>query len=455
MKTKLPFLNPEFLKSRIIWSINLRWIAVVITAFSVFIARYLLEFTIPYKAILIILTSMIILNFIYTISFKRSREYSVENELKIIFAHIIIDLVLLTLLIHYSGGMENPFYLFYFFHLLIASILFPPFISFLTTTLIFILFAGLVLLEAKGILAHYTLYEVKCYTNMKNISVLLTAFGSGIFITSYIMSTFISSYRKIKVQIDKKNQELEQKNIENTKFFNFASHELKSPIIAIKSTLDAIIASFEKQIPEQIISLIKRSSDRSGQLLSMITELLDISRKQINAGNDDIHQFNINDIINQVIQHADSVIQSKHLDVTIKLDENIPDISEIKYDYIQILTNLIFNAAYYSMENGKLTIISKLDEKKTGYNISITDTGIGIAKDDQIKIFTEFYRAENAKKEVKFGTGLGLSLVKQLIESKNGEINVVSELDKGSTFTIYFHLLNKNKEQKAKEEKLK
>ncbi|MCK5520930.1 MAG: hypothetical protein KAI81_07445, partial [Candidatus Marinimicrobia bacterium] len=64
MKTKLPFLNPEFLKSRIIWSINLRWIAVVITAFSVFIARYLLEFTIPYKAILIILTSMIILNFI-------------------------------------------------------------------------------------------------------------------------------------------------------------------------------------------------------------------------------------------------------------------------------------------------------------------------------------------------------------------------------------------------------
>ncbi len=440
MKTRLPFLNPEFLKNRIIWSIHLRWTAIIGVGLAVFFAHFVFHFTLPYGNILSILGTLVLLNVLYALSFRNSSHYSLQAEMSVLFIQIVVDIILLTFLIHFSGGVENPFYLFYIFHILITTILFPAWLSFILSGLIVIMFAGLLFLEARGVLPHFPLFGFYDYRDIHHLSILLSMFGVGTFVTTYIAGTFIGMYRRVKAEIDDKNEELELRNIENTKFFNFASHELKSPIIAIKSTLDAISANYEKELPGQALNLIERSSERSSQMLSMITELLDISRKQIKADSEDITLFSLNELIGQVIQHAQSVIQSKNLNVSTDLDEEIPPIRAPKYDFVQILNNLVFNAAYYTKANGGVKISSRLDRNHSEIIISIADSGIGIESEDMPKIFQEFYRGENAKQEMRFGTGLGLSLVKKLLESNGGRIRVESEMGKGSTFTLHLPL---------------
>ena len=102
----------------------------------------------------------------------------------------------------------------------------------------------------------------------------------------------------------------------------------------------------------------------------------------------------------------------------------------------KILSNLIGNAIRYGKEYGRILVRTEQHEK--GVQIEVIDNGIGIPPEDLDKIFNEFYRAQNAKKIVNFGTGLGLSLVKQITENFNGTITVQSEPGKGSTFTLRF-----------------
>ena len=111
-----------------------------------------------------------------------------------------------------------------------------------------------------------------------------------------------------------------------------------------------------------------------------------------------------------------------------------------------MFTNLISNAVRYNVDNGSIFISSKIIDKKF-IKIKISDTGIGIPEKDLNNIFAEFYRAENAKKVVNFGTGLGLSFVRQIIENYSGTIKVQSELEKGTVFTIKLPVMFEKREK--------
>ncbi|MEJ2545219.1 MAG: hypothetical protein P8Y99_14220, partial [Calditrichaceae bacterium] len=241
---RFPFLNTIILKSRLAWSIRLRWLAVASYFLATIGVEAFFEISLPYKQIWIVLFSLAFLNLIYQIVSWIVKEFSFTVEIIALHIQIVIDLVCLTLLIHYSGGIENPIYLFYIFHIVISSILFSRYSPFMIATLVVFLFSSLVYLEYNEIITHYCLYDISIHNNQLAVILILIVFIITVYVTEYICTTFMRIYRDSKRIIDKQNEQLIEADKDKTRFFQFASHELKAPVIAIKSTLDGITKSF-------------------------------------------------------------------------------------------------------------------------------------------------------------------------------------------------------------------
>jgi len=141
-------------------------------------------------------------------------------------------------------------------------------------------------------------------------------------------------------------------------------------------------------------------------------------------------------MINKTVKQEAITAEEKNISFEVNLKAENPFINAEPGDMEKIFVNLIGNAIRYGKENGWIKIGSFNKDKSLC--IEIKDNGIGIAAEDLENIFQEFYRSQNAKKIVYFGTGLGLSLVKQLIEKYNGSIRAASEEGKGTTFSAVF-----------------
>ena len=431
---RFPFLNTVILKSRLAWSIRLRWLAVIGYFLGTSGAEALFKISLPYKQIWIVLFSLAFLNLIYQVILWIIKEFSFTAEIITLHIHIIIDLICLTLLIHFSGGIENPIYLFYIFHIVISSILFSKYSPFIIATLVIILFYSLVYLEYNEIISHYCLYEISIHNSLLAVILILIVFFITVYVTEYICTTFMRIYRDSKRIIDKQNKQLIEADKNKTRFFQFASHELKAPVIAIKSTLDGVTKSFSDSLDPKVLDLLKRASMRSAQLLTILKELLELSQKRNVKSISENEQIDINKVLNETIEHEKTSAEQKNIKLNLNLNNDNINTCGRPEDFEKIFGNVINNAIRYSPNNSNVEISSKVENHN--YIFEVKDSGIGIPNEEIPKIFEEFYRAESAKKVVNFGTGLGLSLVKQIVENYNGNILVTSKVDQGSTFKI-------------------
>jgi len=341
--------------------------------------------------------------------------------------HIFFDLLFLTFIVHFSGGIENPIFLFYAFHVVISSIIFPGLIPLFFTTLVVLLFGSLIYLEYSGIIPHYNLFHTALHKNIIAISLIYFVFIVTVYVTAYICSTFMQIYRDIKKKIDLQNQQ-------KTQFFHFTSHELKSPIIAIKSSLDGIIKNYAGQIDERGLNVLVRASKRSGQMIEILKELLELSKNRGLTKKEEGQLYDLNEILREVVNQDLAQAEAKNISVRCAISDQPAYMLGIRDDIKRVFVNLLSNAIRYTADDGRIDVSSHQEDGKL--IITFNDTGIGISEKDLPNIFTEFYRSENAKKVVSFGTGLGLSLVKQIVENYQGTIEVSSQENQGSKFTL-------------------
>lgn len=430
-----PFLNISILSSRVYWSITLRWLAVSGYFLATLVVKYGFDLQLPYKEIWLILGLLAVINGIYLLIFKIFKGFSFRVEIISLQFHIIIDLIFLTALIHYSGGVENPIYLFYAFHVVLSSIIFPGRAPIVITTLVVILFSSLIYLEYKGILCHYYIFSTDLHFNQLLIYIVLVVFTITVYVTMYICMSFMYIFREAKIQIDRQNLQLIEVDKQKSQFYRFTSHELKSPVIAIKSSVDGVIKNFSDQLDDRANDLLQRASKRSDQMLEIIRELLELSKNRSRAVRDR-EIIEINQLIPELIEQQEAQAEEKTINLEVDLSEEELLVYGHPDSFKEIFQNLFSNALRYTKENGIIKIVTRdLGDK---IEISIKDTGIGITEDDIPKVFDEFFRSENAKKEVKIGTGLGLSIVKQIVENYGGKIKVQSTLGEGTRFSIIF-----------------
>ena len=221
-----------------------------------------------------------------------------------------------------------------------------------------------------------------------------------------------------------------QENINSLKreFFANASHELKSPltsIIGYQQLIQQGILTTTEEIQDATLRTIKEAQ----RMNKLIIEMLDLSRLENNVQTL-IEPVNVNKVINDCIFELKPLLESKNIDVCLKLEE--VELQTSQSDLYKLIKNIIDNSVVYNNKNGKLLI------NLTKNKLIIEDTGVGISKEDLEHIFERFYRVDKARSRESSGTGLGLSIVKHICILYGYKIDVKSQLGVGTTITLKF-----------------
>ena len=221
-----------------------------------------------------------------------------------------------------------------------------------------------------------------------------------------------------------------QENMNSLKreFFANASHELKSPltsIIGYQQLIQQGILTTKEEIQDATLRTIKEAQ----RMNKLIIEMLDLSRLENNVQTI-LEDVNVSKVINDCLLELKPSIENKNIEVITNLNEL--NLVTSQSDLYKLIKNLVDNAIVYNDKNGKLLIELKKNK------LTISDTGVGISKEDLEHIFDRFYRVDKARSKESSGTGLGLSIVKHICLLYGYKINVVSKIGKGTTFTILF-----------------
>jgi two-component system phosphate regulon sensor histidine kinase PhoR len=227
----------------------------------------------------------------------------------------------------------------------------------------------------------------------------------------------------------------ELKKLEQTRkdFVANVSHELKTPITSIKGFTETLLDG-AKDDPKSLEAFLNIILKESVRLQTLIEDLLELSKIEQHRFKLNIQQMNLSALLNEVITMLRIKANEKGISLNVHISGENLTIEADPFRIKQVFINIINNAIMYTPNNGKITV--ETEETEECVKIKVTDTGIGIAKQEIPRIFERFYRVDKARSRNSGGTGLGLAIVKHLIEAHKGTITVASELGKGSTFTI-------------------
>lgn len=218
-------------------------------------------------------------------------------------------------------------------------------------------------------------------------------------------------------------------------FVSSVSHELRTPLTSIKGYAAILLTGKLGTLPPQAKERLEKINRHSDELGHIVNDLLDISRIESGKMIMNLGKHNLKEIIGKTDDLLSGQLKENKIDFNINID---PDASSVLIDPEQIgrvLINLIGNAMKFTPAGGKISVSARrLNDGMV--QVDISDTGCGIATEDQEAIFEEFFRVENAINQEVKGTGLGLALVKRIIKAHQGKIWVKSTLGSGSTFSF-------------------
>ncbi len=421
----------EGIVERLYWLIRLRWIAVTGVILTVLFASHWLRLNLPAFPLYLISLSIALYNLIFLFLLNY-----LKKKARIANLQISLDLTSLAALIHFSGGIENPFIFYFIFHMIIGSILLSRRAAFLQATFVVILFSLVVTLEYFEILFHYCLKNFLGFDLHKNL--LYIGGVSFVFISTLYLATYMASSISIRLRQREKslreaNLLLEEKDRIKSEYVMRVSHDIKEHLSAIQSCLEPVAEGITGELNPKQKDLFQRAGQRTEKLTSFVKALLEITRIKLSR-HIEMGYFSLR----KTIENAINFVEPKARDKGISIDSNIESTVDIIMGaqiYIEeTIANLLANSVKYTPRNGRVSLSVK--DRGDSILIQITDTGIGIPKEEIPRIFEEFYRASNAKEIERDGTGLGLSIAKQVVERHNGRIWVESEEGKGSTFNI-------------------
>src|SRR5690625_130661 len=232
----------------------------------------------------------------------------------------------------------------------------------------------------------------------------------------------------------------EIRRLENirTDFAANVSHELRTPITALKGFSETLLdgAMDDEEVLIEFLEIMLKESTRLDSMVQDILQLSKLEQRKVSVSNDWIRIREVTEEIFQILQQK---IELKQMSYSI--EETTPvSIFTNREQLKQVLMNLIANAITYTPEKG--TVIVDISQVADEAQIQIIDSGIGIPEKERTRIFERFYRVDKARSRNSGGTGLGLSIVKWLVDSMNGQIELYSEVNVGTTFKVILPIEN-------------
>lgn len=281
--------------------------------------------------------------------------------------------------------------------------------------------------------------EVMMITSYASLDLAVKATNNGAY--NFVPKPFTPQELKAAIEAITKHLYLKKMTREMNKedrqikfqFLSVLSHELKSPINAVEGYLNIMK---DKQVGEDIgdyETMIDRSLLRIKGMRSLIMDLLDLTKLQSGAKQRHFQAVDLHEIAVLAINSIEPLAMQRNIKIYLDAQENLyynADNKEIEI----IFNNLLSNAVKYNKPDGSVNISVKKTDKTL--EIIVQDTGIGMTEDDISKLFHDFVRIKNIKTREISGTGLGLSIMKKMVDLYNGDINVKSVPDEGSTFVV-------------------
>jgi signal transduction histidine kinase len=235
-------------------------------------------------------------------------------------------------------------------------------------------------------------------------------------------------------EIEAKGRELEAANRHKSEFLANVSHELRTPLNAIIGFSEVLLEKMFGELNDKQNEYVDDILSSGRHLLSLINDILDLSKIEAGRMDLEVATFYLPDAIENALLLIRERASRHGIKLDRSIDERLGDFNADERKVKQVLVNLLSNAVKFTPEGGQIKVEAGLGDHAV--IISVTDTGIGIAKQDQEAIFEEFRQASGSYAHKREGTGLGLTLTRRFVEMHGGKIWVESELGKGSKFSF-------------------
>jgi signal transduction histidine kinase len=440
------------------WFIRLRWMFLIAASALLILDRiHLPDFKRPW-AVAICIGLVGVVNFIWWLVGRhllgevyRGVGPSAENLSRVVSflnAQMTVDLLLLTGILRFSGGIENPMAIFYLFHMLISALLLRPLNAALQGCWALFLYGGLAIGECAGLITpHYPFLnwaaELEIHSDWSYVFTAIGVLGAGIFGTLYFTLQISSRLDDQERELFEANRALEQSQealqelqARRSRFMQTAAHQLKSPLTGIEMLADLIRNGVVESagVPDVVRRIIKRCQEAIVQ----VTELLTLAR--IGDAAPTRHEKASTDprsVVEKIVVRFTEQAQAKDIKLEVDFAHATGARARVEQrDLEDCVSNLLDNAIKYTADGGSVSVTTSSTPQRL--SISVKDTGMGIAEEQVDSIFDPFRRGNLALAANIPGSGLGLAIVREVIEQAHGNVDVRSTVGKGSEFTLSF-----------------
>jgi signal transduction histidine kinase len=211
------------------------------------------------------------------------------------------------------------------------------------------------------------------------------------------------------------------------------THELRAPVAAIQSYLKLILEGY---VPEnKTRETLQKAERRAMDQLALIADLLELGRIGSADARGQVQPIRLDQSLRDQVELLSAGAHERDITIDLRIAGDLPPVLANPDQIKSLWTNLISNAIKYNRDGGRVEI--ELEQRGRRLIATVNDTGIGIPPEAMKRLFSEFFRADNAKVHSRAGTGLGLSIIKEIVERAGGEITVESVLDQGTTFRFW------------------
>jgi two-component system, OmpR family, phosphate regulon sensor histidine kinase PhoR len=231
---------------------------------------------------------------------------------------------------------------------------------------------------------------------------------------------------------------LKEINQRRSDFVSMVAHEIRNPMNAVMAQIKVVQDGLAGSVTQKQSEILGRASEKINGLVNLSSELLNLAKRETGLVALKRKSFNMTELLKDQVDFHQPQARAKKIQLDLDPLPDLPPVLANKQNMEEVISNLIANAINYTPEGGRITLAA-LPEKHH-LCVRVTDTGMGIEKEELNRIFDRFYRVKNEKTRYIIGTGLGLPIVKSIIDAHDGMIRVESKPDHGSTFYVYIPL---------------
>lgn len=238
------------------------------------------------------------------------------------------------------------------------------------------------------------------------------------------------------LELTRANEKLRALDTQKSEFISVVAHQMRTPLSAMKWTLTMLLKGDLGGLSLDQQTFIGKAEESNDHMITLVEDML--LADKLDTGRSEMIKapVSMGEIVEQVLHDVEPKYKSKRIKVHYSgCDREVCEVTADKEKIRAVIQNLLENAGRYTPDNGSVTI--QVYAERDRLYVSISDSGIGIPKDQQAYIFTKFYRARNASKMEANGSGLGLFIAKSIIEKHGGEMTFESDEERGTTFKFW------------------